>query len=1036
MTDTTQHRISQNLKVHNGLLRGGYCPIPAHDTDESKAQQQWARVSDTFKTKWEEGGHAKKDGRLEGGELYNMEYAHALGKLKKTEKKDMKILDEVYGNGKGVNILLDGKLALLDFDDKENPKLWESFEEEFPFLRQCYKDCNPKKGKEYSFHYLIPDDPEFIGETGTGQITGKSGGENNPIGIHLLHPKVKDCSVKVDFKKISKEGRWDCDDTSLKATVYGGNHTPTICTFSQRKIINKLPKWFKMEKIKKDPSYKAFINYMKGVYSSREKTKVKPHTLKAETEVETAITKDEQISIDKKKYKHSKKIKTVADFKKLPVWEYIQEEWSTDEGFKHDIRRQPDGRFMIDLGKAECARTCPFTGCIHNSNNSWLLYLPIKEKLVQYCFGCSGENQEIDWKETSDYEAAFWNGAGGRGVRESYDAADEDYQNGVNAVAELLNDHICYIDKKGNSEYVIYNYGYMYCVKDRSGLRQYYEKDRFKPKLKYKLSDGETEKTKMYNTGDGNWVYPADTWLHYPKQHRRCYMGFKPAEDFDDRGRMFNTFQGFAITKSIAEAYMAHRNIKPEEVEKLMKPVLDHIMDIWCDNKQDRFDYVINWFAQVLQKPCDKTKVALCLKSDFEGAGKSVIVGMMKKIIGSYHSVSLNEFPEGFNDIMADKCFINLDEATWGKDRSAAKVKTFITEHTQQVKKKYKDEYTQEAYHNVLISTNEEFMCPKDVGSRRYYILDLSNKFAGIMNDEKMKHFKPIWAIADQPELFAYYLYTRDISKFDPKNFVETEIGLAVAEIGMSNVKAWYYKCLQNDEFHSVVKREYNGDHYEEDEKIYRCGDVFPKYMLEESYCNYTKTEFGGSKRFTQFWRELYKLVPKHKVEAGQRSEFKRRYCVKFPPIEETRKFFTNGWCGQPGMGMKFDEVDTSYEYDIQPNDESNVKIDMADEPKKLKKKMKDKPCSKWRQVHKQYEYVDDYDEDEEIKELDADVIEYMLEGEDKYKFECKIRKGDDEVFKTSNFKRFAEWLVKEKIKNKEDIYEDFCPQPTMVEVI
>ena len=86
---------------------------------------------------------------------------------------------------------------------------------------------------------------------------------------------------------------------------------------------------------------------------------------------------------------------------------------------------------------------------------------------------------------------------------------------------------------------------------------------------------------------------------------------------------------------------------------------------------------------------------------------------------------------------------------------------------------------------------------------------------------------------------------------------------------------------------------------------------------------------------------------------------------------------------------------------------------------------MRNKPCSEWRQVRNQYEYTDYNDPDEEILEMDADMIEYKLEGEDKYKYECKIRKGDDEVFKTRDFKKFADWLVKEADITPTLMYED-----------
>jgi hypothetical protein len=988
---TTTNNIQKNLKIHNAIIRAGYCPIPGLDTVISKEQQPWARVSGEFKERWDKHIADGKTGKMKnpdkpndpGGEFWDMDGARIVGNMNPSSDA----IHEIYGGeGKGVNILLDGKLALLDFDDKELPDLWKDFEEEFPFLQDCYKDVNPMK--PWSVHYLIPDDEEFIGHTGTGQITSKG-----LAPCHLLHPKVDGASVKVDFKKVAKNGRWSKHIDERTATTYGGQKSPTISTYSQREMKYKLPRFSKLLKIKDRKSYEKFKLYMKRVYQTREQPNQEEHT-----EIETAPTKSEQIKI---KTKTTKRIKSPEDFKKLPVWKFIEEEYPTDEGFIHTISCQKDGRFFIDLGKSEASRTCPFNGNIHRKNNQWLLYLPLQQKLIQYCFGCSGENTEVDWKESSNYEQAFWE-ACGTGVKDSLDDAEECMEKGKHAVGSLLNEHLCYIDKKGKSEYVIYNYGYQYSVKERPGIVQYFEKDKFKPKLRYKVKNADGSETHKVFTdtgtgGVGGKINPGECWLQYPKQFRRCYQGFRPNENYDDRGRMFNTFQGFAITLGVCEAYMEHRGIKPHDIEGLMKPVLDHILTIWCNNKQNRFDYVLNWFSQCLQTPCRKTRVALCLKSDFEGAGKSVIVGMMKKIIGDYHAVSLNEFPEGFNDIMADKCFINLDEATWGKDKSAAKVKVFITEHQQQIKKKFKDEYTQECYHNTIISTNEGFMCPKDIGSRRYYILDLSNKFAGILTKEKKEHFKPIWEIAEQPELFAYYLYTRDISEYEAADFEETEIGIAVAEQGMSNTKAWYYRCLVNDEFYAEEQKQYveGQGMVKTDDIIYRCGDLMPKVYLEKSYCNYTGSEWGSSKRWTQMWRDLYKMIPRKKIDAGQRLQFQRRHCVIFPDLETTRSFFLDGWGGEPGAGMGlsfekdlgYDEEDGGEEvgeqFDISPNKPSNEKVDLDDDdtpqvkPSKVKKIIKKKIIKKYgvrviKWSSQNWQHEEDTIEIEKWKELET----------------------------------------------------------------
>jgi hypothetical protein len=880
---THTKKVQKLLKIHQQLINRGYCPIPL----QKKKQDPRIYL------------RAEKCN-------YRLDNARDIPYCKKNYYASTAEPE--------VGLLLDGKLALLDFDDETDPHLVDRFEEEFPFLKECGKDRNPNK--PHSFHLYLPDDKIFMGHTGTGQITGKM------KGVHLLRLGTTDHqSIKVDFKKVSKQG----DEKT--STPYGGAYTPTISTYSCREMLRELPDYSTMLKLKETDSFKKFVEYMKNVYSVRRVT----------MEDEYGPNPDEPEPFEPIDSFQSNENVNLEEFKQLPVFKkYISKEFPEKKGFRYGITQQKSGIWFIDMGKSENARTCPFTCRVHKKNNFWLMYYPKIKKLVQRCWGCGGESRELIWDDGGDLIDIFRRGCNkhcytkdGTLIPGMEPNVDPDLDAGKAAVMVELKDHLCFIQGQGKSLYIIHGYGDAHICKDKTGLLEYYEDEG--GIYYYKEFLGKKKGIPQYKQKEYTFEPIKKIWLktknkkHTPKD-RKNRIDFKPISDYDDGGRMFNTFKGFNITREVVQAYVEYHKLSDEDCLHKIKPWLDHINTIWCHKKKKPYEYILNWFSQTIQKPHDKTKVCICVKSDTEGAGKGCVLKALEQIIGSEHYVSLDDFPEGFNAVMADRCLINLDEAIFGGDkRIAGKIKHFITETSQQIKRKFKDDYAQESCHNIIISTNELFFAPIDFGSRRYCCYDLDNRFAGISTPESVAYFTPIWDVP--AELIAKFLYERNIEDFNPKIFTESKLLGDVALVGCSNVAAWYHKCLSDKYFWIDKSSIWDPDIKEKVETTFMVGfsqhpdDVDKDYYDEKAvthapradstcrpredylqhYCEWAKCDYQKGKRQTQFWSELYKCVPKEKVDAGQKIEFGRRRCLDFPDIERCRSWWKSGWVEDDG---------------------------------------------------------------------------------------------------------------------------------------
>ena len=285
-------------------------------------------------------------------------------------------------------------------------------------------------------------------------------------------------------------------------------------------------------------------------------------------------------------------------------------------------------------------------------------------------------------------------------------------------------------------------------------------------------------------------IDPFKIWCEWIDRREVRAIGFDPRGESNTD--IFNLWNGFNISKEVADQYN----------EEEAKPVLDHIKELWCQGDENSYNYVLDYFSHIIQKPHIKTGVLLALKSK-QGGGKGIILDKLAQIIGSdhYSQNSNAKFLFGdFNGQLEGKILVNLDEAFWGGDKALeGVVKNKITEKRQTINKKNKENYTIDDYANYIITTNNDWFCGVTADDRRHYCLQLSSILCGRMTPKILKRVQPV---LDSPaEAFAKVLYNRDITDFKPRIFLKTALLQEQVMRNWNSVRVWWNMVMKEGGF-------------------------------------------------------------------------------------------------------------------------------------------------------------------------------------------------------------------------------------------
>ncbi len=447
-------------------------------------------------------------------------------------------------------------------------------------------------------------------------------------------------------------------------------------------------------------------------------------------------------------------------------------------------------------------------------------------------------------------------------------------------------------------------------------------KDHFvKEKFSFSYEDGEPDdEGEEEGTKKVIHIDPFKLWCEWIDRREVRAIGFDPREKANSD--LFNLWNGFNISKEVADGY--------DDTD--CEPILDVIKDIWCQGDEDSYNYVLDYFSHIIQKPHIKTGVLLALRSK-QGGGKGIILDKLAQIIGDDHYCqnSNAKFLFGdFNGQLEGKILVNLDEAFWGGDKQMEGViKNKITEKRQTINKKNKENYVLDDYANYVISTNNMWFCGVTSDDRRHYCLELDNKMAGRSTKENTEYFK---RVLDAPcEAFAKLLYNRDISNYKPRQFKKTKLLQEQVERNWTSPSVWWNEVMKDGGFDIrgkfvewnkvlIVQGEYGNTKHgiEIKNKKKEKKVVYEKDFLFNCYDS--KSYDGRKFMNSAFWRELQKgCIGNLYVENKLQIKKERKIYVFLPSLEEARK--------------KWNEMqEYDYDYDVDDENEWEVDEDCSDD--------------------------------------------------------------------------------------------------------
>lgn len=203
--------------------------------------------------------------------------------------------------------------------------------------------------------------------------------------------------------------------------------------------------------------------------------------------------------------------------------------------------------------------------------------------------------------------------------------------------------------------------------------------------------------------------------------YRRSYDGLVFAPEQKVNERFYNTWRGFSVEPL-------------KEGEEPTKPMLDawasfteHALENVCQGDVALYQYLMTWFAHIIQKPWEKPLVATVFKGK-KGTGKNALLNCIGNLfVDNYMVTAQRRHVVGnFNSHLESLLYMVLDEAFWSGDKEQEGIlKDLITGNTVEIERKGVDSYSVDSCLRVSIIGNENWLVPATEDERRFAVFNI-----------------------------------------------------------------------------------------------------------------------------------------------------------------------------------------------------------------------------------------------------------------------------------------------------------------------
>jgi hypothetical protein len=267
----------------------------------------------------------------------------------------------------------------------------------------------------------------------------------------------------------------------------------------------------------------------------------------------------------------------------------------------------------------------------------------------------------------------------------------------------------------------------------------------------------------------------------------------------------------------------------PEPAEGDFTIVDNHIREVICSGVDEYYEYHMNYFAHMVQRPEEKPGVMIVYMGG-EGAGKGSMCRVLEAI-WSHSTMQVSNVDDvlgRFTGALERSYIVWLDEAIFKGDRkSQDSLKSFITEPYIRIEEKYQPKRGIESFHRVFAATNHDHFGQVSADNRRFFMLHVSNhrKVDRAASLEVQKQQNEYWqdfysALKDGQTVPAlmHHLMSRDISSFNVNEFPSTRTHQEQKLKSLSGIGSFLFEALCRGEmirstYSSSCDREW-GDGY------------------------------------------------------------------------------------------------------------------------------------------------------------------------------------------------------------------------------
>jgi hypothetical protein len=175
------------------------------------------------------------------------------------------------------------------------------------------------------------------------------------------------------------------------------------------------------------------------------------------------------------------------------------------------------------------------------------------------------------------------------------------------------------------------------------------------------------------------------------------------------------------------DAYTLYNN------HTIIKPFLDHLFIIICNQNNELYEYFLNWISYLLQNPGSKTETAFIIIGE-QGTGKNkFFTDVISKLFGRYaisNENNLNKTIGRFNSSFENKILVicnELQSIDNAMHLNTDCLKSLITDNTCTIESKFVNSRTIDNISIFIFGSNNYLPIKIENGDRRYVIFKTSN---------------------------------------------------------------------------------------------------------------------------------------------------------------------------------------------------------------------------------------------------------------------------------------------------------------------